>query len=77
MLFIRAILLFMGVVIEYTIIVCVDNVGSVFLSGNTSASQQTKHIDVCHHFIRDYVEDRTVRIFFVRNKTWQIHLKRT
>ena len=24
-----------------------------------------KHIDVCHHFIHDYVEDRSVKIEFV------------
>ena len=42
----------------------VDNVGSVFSSENTSASQWTKYLDVHHHFICDYVEDGTVEIIF-------------
>ena len=67
-LFIRAVFLFMRVVVEYPIIVHVDNVGAIFLSDNTSASQQMKHIDVRHHFIRDYVEDGTVKINFFLSK---------
>ena len=39
-LFIREILLFMGVVVEYSIIVHIDNVGAILLSDNTSASQR-------------------------------------
>ena len=27
-------------------------------------SQWTNHIDVRHHFIRDYVEDKTVKFYF-------------
>ena len=65
-LLIRAILLFVGVVVEYSIAVHIDSVGAILLSENTLVSQQRKHIDIiCHHFIRDCVEDRTVRIKFV------------
>ena len=58
----------MGVVFEYPIIVHVDNVGVILLSKNTSLYQQTKHIDVRHHFISDYVEDGTVKIKFFRSE---------
>ena len=52
----------------------VDNIGAIFLSENTSVSQQTKHIDLRHHFIWDYVEDGTVEInFFVQKKTLQVY----
>ena len=43
----------------------VYNIGAIFISGNTSVSQWTTHIDVRHHFIRDYIEEGTVKIQFV------------
>ena len=52
----------MAVVVEYPITMQVDNIGAIFLSENTSIYQQTKHIDVRCHFIRDYVEDGIVKI---------------
>ena len=52
-LFIHAILLFMGVVAEYKIIVHIDNVKYILLPENTSAYKWTKHIDVRPHFISD------------------------
>ena len=62
------ILLFIGVVVEYPIIVHVDSVGAIFLSENTLVSQRMKHKDARNHFIRDYVEDGTVKIQFVRSE---------
>ena len=63
-LFVCVILLFTLVVVEYPIIVHVDNVGAILLLEKKSVSQQTKLIDVNHHFIHDYVEDRTVKVQF-------------
>ena len=54
----------MGVVVEYPINVHVDNVGAIFLLDNILVSQHMKYIYVRHHFIRDYVEYRTVKIIF-------------
>ena len=51
----------MGVVFEYPIILHVDNIGAIFLPYNTSSSQRTKHIDVCHNFICNYVKGGTVK----------------
>ena len=62
------ILLFVGVVAEYPITVHVDKFGAIFLLENTLVSQKMKHIDVCHHFIHDYIEDRIVKTIFVQNK---------
>ena len=50
--------------LEQVITVHIDNVGSIFLSDNISVSQQMKQIDVRHRFIREYVEDGTVKIQF-------------
>ena len=60
--------MFVGVVVEYPITVHVDNVGAVFLPDNTSVPQRKNHIDVNHHFIKDYVDDGTVKIIFLRKK---------
>ena len=52
----------MGVVVEYPITVNIDNVVAILLSENTLVSERMKHIDIYHHFIYDFVEDRTVKI---------------
>ena len=44
-----AVLLFMGVVVEYPITVHIDNVGYIFLSGNTLIYQRKKNTDIHHH----------------------------
>ena len=58
----------MVVVVEYIITMHVDKFRSLFLSKNTLVSQWTKHIDVRHHFIRDYVEDGTLHNSFFRSE---------
>ena len=35
-----------------------DNAGAIFLAGNRQVSKRTKHIDLKHHFIHDFTEDR-------------------
>ena len=61
-LFVHAILLFMGVVVEYPITLHVDKIGAIVLSGNTLVYQWRKHIYVRHHFIYDYVEYEKFKI---------------
>ena len=67
-LFICAVSLFMGVVVEYLITLHIDNVGSIFLSDQTSSYQGTKHIYIHHHFIWDYIEAGKVKIEFSGKK---------
>ena len=63
--FVSAILLFMGVVVvENPITVHVDNIRDILLLENTSVSQRTNHIDVHHHLTSDYIEDGTLKIQF-------------
>ena len=35
-----------------------DNAGAMFLSRNRQVSKRTKHIDLKHHFVREFIEDR-------------------
>ena len=39
---------------EYPSIILEDNNGAIFLVGNKQVNQRTKHIDVKHHFIREF-----------------------
>ena len=39
-----------------------DNQGALFMASNPVNSPRSKHIDVQHHFIREKVEDKHVRV---------------
>src|SRR5215813_8861680 len=45
--------------------ICADNQGSIFIGQNPVQERCTKHIDVRYHFIRQCVEDKKVKLFFV------------
>jgi hypothetical protein len=64
--FIAQILLTMGIPVRLPIVVRVDNVGAIFMSENTSAGSRTKHIDIRYHFVREFVENKFIKIIFVR-----------
>ncbi len=38
------------------------------MSENVSASSRTKHVDMRNHFVREFVEERFVKIIFVRSE---------
>ena len=42
--------------------------GAIYLSDNASSTTRTKHIDTHYHFIKDYIEDGTVKINFVKSE---------
>ena len=56
---------FLKLKIELPITIMCDNVGAIFIALNSKKSGRTKHINIKHHFIREYVIDRTVQIKFV------------
>ena len=45
-----------------------DNIGAIYLGNNAKLSQRTKHIDVNHHFVREYIEKGLIKIVFVRSE---------
>jgi hypothetical protein len=45
--------------------VCGDNQGALFLAENPSVDKRTKHIDIRYHYIKDCVEDKKIRLWFV------------
>ena len=66
--FIKQVLEFLGIKIQYPITVNCDNVGAIFLAYNAKNSQRTKHVDIRAHYVRQYVEDGTVKIIFVKSE---------
>ena len=66
-LFIRQVLEFMGVKLEYPIVIHCDNVGAIFLAHNAKVSSRTKHIQLKTHLIREYVDKGVVKVIFVRS----------
>ncbi len=48
----------MKIHIQYPIIVCVYNVGAIFIAQNITTISQTKHVDIRYKFVRKCVEER-------------------
>jgi hypothetical protein len=65
--FIVQILESMNLPVDYPITVHVDNVGAIFLANNKTTSERTKHVDIRHHFTREFIEDGIVKVIFVRS----------
>ena len=45
-----------------TIIIHCDNTSAINISKNPVEHSRTKHIDIRHHFIRDLVENKIIRL---------------
>ena len=67
-LFVKQVLESIGIKVQLPIVVGVDNVGAIYLANNHTTSQRTKHIDIRHHFVRQYIEDGIIKIEFVRGE---------
>jgi hypothetical protein len=67
-LFVKQVLEFLGIKVILPIKIMVDNIGAIFLANNYTMSQRTRHIDIRYHFVREYIEDGTVIIKFVRSE---------
>ena len=45
-----------------------ENSGAMFLAENEYACQRTKHIDVRYHFIRQYIENESVKLKLIKSE---------
>ena len=52
------------------IVVCVDNVGAMFMSENMSTGQRTRHVDIRYKVVREFVEKKFLKIVFVKTKEY-------
>jgi hypothetical protein len=46
----------------------VDNVGAIFMSESHSTMGKTKHIDIRHNFVRQYVDEGYLNLIFVKSE---------
>ena len=46
--------------------VIVDNVRAIFMASNVTIMSHNKHIDIRHKYMNEYVEDRVMKIIFVK-----------
>ena len=65
--FIKNLLEFLGIEIDFPITVNCDNVGAIFLSQNAKNNNRTKHIDIRAHYVRQFIEDGILKIVFVKS----------
>ena len=53
--------------VELPIIVRVDNVGAIFMSGNKTTTSRAKHVDIRTKYVNKYCEDGKIKIVFVKS----------
>ena len=67
MLFVRNLLLSIGITVELPAPLFVDNVSAIFIAKNASTKGRTKHMDIRFHFVRELIEDNIIEIKFVKS----------
>jgi hypothetical protein len=55
----------MGVILEFPIIIEVDNIGAISIANNYTTGQRTKHIDIRAHFVWEFIEYGVLKVVFV------------
>ena len=57
----------MKILVKLPVMVRVDIIGAIFMASNITTMSHTKHIDIRYKYVNEYVEDRVVRIIFVKS----------
>jgi hypothetical protein len=55
-----------GFKIRKPITIFEDNQGTIELAKNAKYHNRTKHIDICHHFIRERVQSKEINVVYCR-----------
>ena len=63
----KQILLDYGVVLDKVPLLC-DNESTIKLANNPVQHSHTKHIDICHHFLRDHVVKNDISLEGIRTE---------
>jgi hypothetical protein len=56
-----------GIEVKLPIIVKTDNVGAMFMAQNSSSGVRTRHVDTRYHFVRENLDDRIIKIEFIKS----------
>ncbi|KAL7530494.1 LOW QUALITY PROTEIN: hypothetical protein ACHAWF_003400, partial [Thalassiosira exigua] len=58
-----------GIQVELSMTVCMDNIGAVFLMDNVQVNDRTEHIDIRSKFVKELVmEDGALNVLFVQSE---------
>ena len=57
----------MKILVEYPVMVRMDNDGVTFMESNITTAPHTKHMDVSYKYVNEFVENRVVKIIFVKS----------
>ena len=66
--FIKNLLEFLEIVIDFPITVNCNNVRAIFLIQNAKNNNQTKHIGIHAHYVCQFIEDGILKIVFVKSE---------
>lgn len=53
---------------QHTIVINCDNKSAIHLSDKTIYHNRTRHIGIRHHFLRDYVDEKSIKFVYVSTK---------
>ena len=56
----------MKILVKYPVMISVDNVEAILMATNITTTPYTKHVDIRYKYVNEYVEDRIVKIIFVK-----------
>ena len=68
LMFVRQVMKFLDMKMNEPMEINLDNLGALFLAENEYACQRTKHIDVRYHFIRQHVENESVKLKLIKSE---------
>ena len=57
----------MMISVMYPVMVRVKNIGAIFMASNITTKLHTKHMDIKYNCVNEYVQDRVIKIVFVKS----------
>jgi hypothetical protein len=73
--FARQIIKTMGVILEFPIVIHLDNTGAIYNADNYTTGQRTKHIDIRAHLIPEFMEHGVLKVVFIFSEDNRVDIK--
>ncbi len=65
--FVLQLLQSMKIKVKLPIIVCVDNVGAIFMTKNITTTERSEHVDIRYKFVTENIEDGIIKVICVKS----------